>query len=108
MISLKTLWIILPLITASCAYEVCYKRSYGSSVRQLYCSDSCCGTSYSRYCCTRYSYTGIYTGSGFGTVGLIAIIVTCICCCRRRQAQHGRLMTTNQLAVVSTSNVASL
>ncbi|XP_046374134.2 protein shisa-5-like [Haliotis rufescens] len=105
MISLKFLWIILPFITASYAFEVCYERSsYSSSIKSIYCSDSCCGSTYNRYCCTSYSSTGVYTGSGFGSLALIAVIVTCICCCRRSRTQ-GRLMTTNQLAVISTGTV---
>ncbi|XP_067663203.1 cysteine and tyrosine-rich protein 1-like [Haliotis asinina] len=106
-------WILLFLIAVSSAYETCYENDH-LRTRSLTCSDSCCGTLSSKYCCSKVSVSSPHSISGViigvvvaGVVVLIAIItgvvLCCVFCCRSPRSRRGRVVTTNQqLAVVST------
>ncbi|XP_046374138.2 protein shisa-5-like [Haliotis rufescens] len=116
MTSLKIVLIILPLLAISSAYQVCYEKTSFGSYRAKYCSISCCGNSLYRYCCgssygSSGSATGLIIGIVCGVGSLIALIVgivlCCVCCCRSSQGRRGQVVTTNQLAVITTANTTN-
>lgn len=70
----------------------------------MFCSTSCCGDSYNRYCC--YSNVGLIVGIVLGVIGLVATVVTVLvvvfCCCRKSRGQTGQVC---QPACVTTTTV---
>ena len=66
----------------------------------FYCSESCCGTRYSKYCCpdTTYWYDntgaviGLVVGCVFAAGIIIALIVAIVCCFRKRKGSHGQVL----------------
>ncbi|XP_046550095.1 protein shisa-5-like isoform X2 [Haliotis rubra] len=113
--------VVLTLVTISCAYEVCYEKQLFGTSKAMTCTYSCCGTTYSKYCCgspsTTYHYAycltiGAIIGIVIGVLCLIGLIVgviiCCFCCCKSSPGQRGQVMPNqHQLTAVSgTTNAA--
>ncbi|XP_045178060.2 protein shisa-4-like [Mercenaria mercenaria] len=87
--------VLLGCITVVHTGEYCTKNKYGSAYpdETMYCSRSCCGDRYNRYCCA--SNTGVIVGIVLGVIGLVAVIVSMMvaifCCCRMTRGQRGQV-----------------
>ncbi|XP_069141777.1 cysteine and tyrosine-rich protein 1-like [Argopecten irradians] len=93
--------------------EICFERGYYAlSSNYIYCSTSCCGYTYNRYCCsymTGGAIAGIVIGSLIGLGVLISIIVCMCSACNKSGTTRGRVVypnTTGQatVAVINTTN----
>ncbi|XP_053403589.1 uncharacterized protein LOC123537855 isoform X1 [Mercenaria mercenaria] len=86
-------------VTVVHAGEYCTKNNlhvFGSILNlddRIYCSTSCCGDKYNRYCCV--SNTGLIVGIVLGVISLVAVIVSVLvavfCCCRKNRGQTGQV-----------------
>ncbi|XP_046553468.1 uncharacterized protein LOC124262914 isoform X1 [Haliotis rubra] len=110
MTSVILIWMLVLTFQGVYARETCkqYIRSpsFGSYYRTYYCSNYCCGTTYTAKCCDRQtSVSTVYVtaGSVGGVVGFcifVGIIVVVIKACNRPNNQVHFLQTSRQGAIV--------
>ncbi|XP_045177647.2 uncharacterized protein LOC123537830 [Mercenaria mercenaria] len=85
--------VVFICVTVVHAGEYCTKSNYGPVYDdRIYCSTSCCGDKYKKYCCSSVAVPGLIVLGVIGLVVLIgSVLVAVFCCCRKTRGHTGWL-----------------